>query len=228
MERGLRYAQWLLSRAVAALGVTAAIVGCHHAMTEDGVVKLDKCQQCWNNLHIDNCADIPKGAIPAPPGTFAVEWQNRHAGKAEADDFVFYYNEWVDGEAVLGPFGGEHLDRIIPRLPYVPYQIIIQPEPEKPQLNARRHQAMIDALTQAGVPNAHLRVVLGRPMAEPMFGDEAEFAYPRLLLGGLGVGGYFGFGGLGNFGFGGFPGFAGGFGGFFGFGGGFGGFFGFR
>ncbi|MEJ5277074.1 MAG: hypothetical protein WHU94_14280, partial [Thermogemmata sp.] len=142
MERAMRYAQWLLVRAIAVLGVAVVVLGCHHAVKEEAALsKKEKCHQCWYNAHIDNCADIPKGAIPAPVGTFTTEWQARQAGKAEADDFVFYYNEWLDDQAVLGPYGGEHLDRVIPRLPYVPFQIIIQPEPDKPALNARRHKA---------------------------------------------------------------------------------------
>jgi hypothetical protein len=235
MERGMRYAQRLLLRAIAVLGVAVVVLGCHHTIQDTATVsKKEKWQQCWYNAHIDNCADIPKGAIPAPPGTFATEWYARQAGKAEADDFVFYYNEWLDDQAVLGPYGGEHLDRVIPRLPYVPFQIVIQPEPDKPALNARRHKAMIEALTAAGVPDAARRVVLARTPAEPLLGDEADLLYPRLIIGALnpfaffggGLGGL-GFSGLGFNAFGGFGGFYG-FGGFGGFGGGFGGFFGFR
>jgi len=103
MERGMRYAQRLLLRAIAVLGVAVVVLGCHHTIQDTATVsKKEKWQQCWYNAHIDNCADIPKGAIPAPPGTFATEWYARQAGKAEADDFVFYYNEWLDDQLFLG------------------------------------------------------------------------------------------------------------------------------
>lgn len=234
MERGFRYAQWFLIRACLVLGVAAAVIGCHHAYKDDchGHHGCHGHGSCW---HVDNCADIPKGAIPQPPGTYANDWINRQAGKAEADDFVVYYNEWVDGQAVLSPFGGEHLDRIIARLPVVPFQVIIQPEPGYPILNGLRHKAMIEALTDAGIKDAALRVVVGRSSAEGLFGEEAERIYPQLLQGGftgnaggaamLGFGGGLG-GGLG-FG-GGIGGFGGGIGGFGGFGGFAGGGFGFR
>jgi hypothetical protein len=238
MERSLRYAQWVLVRACVVLGAAAVVIGCHHAAKDD-------CADChghshggWDCLHIDNCADIPKGAIPQPPGTYTNEYLNREAGKAEGDDFTIYYNEWVDGQAVLGPFGGEHLDRIIARLPFVPFQVVIQPEPNLPILNGLRHKAMIEALTEAGFKDAAKRVVVGRPAAEGLFGEEAERIYPQMIHGGfagnaggglgLPYGGY-GMAGLGFTG-GGFGGFAGGgFGGFGGGGfGGFGGGFGFR
>jgi hypothetical protein len=232
MERGFRYAQWVLIRACLVLGAAAAAVGCRHACQDDCGGHHGRGGSCWN---VDNCADIPKGAIPQPPGTFTNDWLNRQAGKAEADDFVVYYNEWVDGQAVLSPFGGEHLDRIIARLPSVPFQVIIQPEPNSPVLNGQRHKAMIDALTEAGIKDAAQRVVVGRSAAEGLFGDEALRIYPQLVQGGFNtLGGYgnLGFGGISGYGLGGLGVLGGGFGGFGGFaGGGFGfggGGFGFR
>jgi hypothetical protein len=223
MERGFRYAQWALTRACVALGVAAAVIGCHHAY------KSDTCDSChghhgqhgWSCLDIDNCADIPKGAIPPKPGTYTNEWINRQAGKAESDDFVVYYNEWVDGQAVLGPYGGEHLDRLITRLPNVPFQVVVQPEPNSPILTGLRHKALVDALVDAGIRDAARRVVVGKPAAEGLFGEEAERIYPQLIRGGFAgfgggnyIGGSFSGYGLGGGGFtgGGFGGFAGGFG----------------
>ena len=37
---------------------------------------------------IDNCATIPKGAQPAPPGTYVNKFIEIQSGIAEADDFV--------------------------------------------------------------------------------------------------------------------------------------------
>lgn len=228
MERGFRIAQWLLSRACGALIVAAAIVGCHHACTDEGCGHGGHSHGGMANCHIDNCADIPKGAIPPPAGTYNKEWINRMAGSAEADDFVFYYNEWIDGQAVLGPFGGEHLDRIIVRLNEVPFQVVIQPEPNYPILTGLRHKALVDALTDAGIKDAARRVVVSKPAGEGLFGDEALRIYPRLVQGGFqgNYGGAYG-GGISGYGLTGFGGGFGGFGGGFGgFGGGFG--FGFR
>lgn len=229
MKRGCRYAQWIMIRVYAALIVAAAVVGCHHACQSDGCGHGGHGGSC---LNIDNCADIPKGAIPPKVGTYTNEWLNRQAGSAEADDFVVYYNEWVDGQAVLGPFGGEHLDRMIMRLPEVPYKVVLQPEPNYPILTGLRHKALVDALTDAGIPEAAKRVVVARSAAEGLFGEEAERIYPKLLMGGMmgnmgmmgnwGGMGMAGMGGLGMAGWGGglLGGGFGGFGGGFGFGGG--------
>jgi hypothetical protein len=226
MERVLRYTPAVLARLCLGLGVVAAVIGCHHAC------KSGNCggeHNCCQNLYIDNCSDIPQGAIPQPVGTYVNMYLNREAGKAESDDFVIYYNEWNDEQPVLGPFGAEHIRRIASRLPYVPFPVIVQPEPDKQVLNSVRRQAVIDVLVAAGINDAANRVFLDRPAAEGLFGEEAERIYPQLIRGGFG--GFGGGGGYGALGFGGgMGGFGGGFGGFGG-GGGFGGFgggFGFR
>lgn len=238
---------WRL-RLTAALTVAAcaAAVGCLRKHTD----ACDSCDKCGSpvrgrlaNLRPDNCADIPCGAIPTHAGTYTNAYLNKQADKAEVDDFVFYYNEWKDGEAVLGPFGRAHLAQVIARLPVVPFPIVVQPEPEYIQattttavnpdekrpdmkaLNDMRRQVIVDLLCQAKIPNAKERVVLGIPTAEGLYGDEGERIYPQLIqnqLGGYGNGYGNGFGFGRGFGFG--NGFGGGFGGFGGFGGGFGGF----
>lgn len=209
MERFFGRLQRMLMLSCVGLGVVVAVLGCHHAC------KSGKCE----NLHVDNCSDIPQGAIPKPVGTYTNELLNRQAAKGERDDFVFYYNEWLDGQAVLGPEGGEHLDKVILRLRTVPFAVIVQPEPDQPTLNAQRQKALIEALIDAGYPEAPQRVFVGRPPAEGLFGEEAERIYPQLVRG-AGFGGR-GFGLLGGFGL---SGFGGGFGNF----GAFGGVFGFR
>ena len=209
MERVFRHARGLLTRICLGLGVVAVVVGCHRAcLTGDCGGK--------GGAGIDNCSDIPAGAIPMPVGVHVKEAINRQAEKAEADDFVIYYNEWVDGRAVLGPFGSEHIARIIARLPAVPFPVVVQPEPGFPILTSLRHKAIVDALASAGVPDPMQRVFIGRPAAEGLFGEEAERIYPHLLRGGIGgfaggLGGGFG-GGFGGFGGGGIGGIGGGFG----------------
>jgi hypothetical protein len=192
MERLIRTIQGSLAAMCAGLGVAAAVVGCEHACQTCGVNGgRGNCQPV-----VDACADIPKGAIPRPIGTFTFEIFNRMQAKAEGDDFTIFYNEWVDNQAVLGPYGQEELQRIIVRLPAVPFPVIVQPEPDRPILNGLRQQAIINALMAAGIPNAIERVVIGRPAGEGLFGDEAERIYPQLISGGAsGVPGGAGFGG---------------------------------
>ena len=206
MDRVLRYSRRLLMRACLGLGAVAAVVGCHTAC------KGDKCgsNTKFPNLHIDNCSDIQQGAIPLPVGTFTRAYQDRQASKAEADDFVLYYNEFVDNQAELHQDGSDHLARIAARLPTTPFLVVVQPEPKHPLLNGARRLAVVKALSEAGIGDAAQRVVLGRPRAEGLYGEEAERIYPQLISGGGFGGGGFG-GGGGGFGGGGFGG--GGFGG---------------
>jgi hypothetical protein len=196
MERVFRSIQQVLFALCASLGVAAVVVGCQHSCSSGN------CQGAGANLHVDNCSDIPQGAIPLPIGTYTHALFDRQAVKAEADDFVVYYNEWVDNQAILGPYGREHLAQMIARLPSVPFPVIVQPEPERFMLNGLRQQNMIEALTLAGIPDAARRVFVGRGAAEGLFGEEAERIYPSLVNGSGGFGG----GGAGNAGAAGFAG----------------------
>lgn len=184
------------------LGATSTIVGCH------------LCTSCgggghnWSNLCVDNCADIPKGAIPLPAGSYLRAWNARQENKAEIDDFVIYTNEWsLDDDLELGPWGAAHLMRMIPRLPNSPFAIILQPDPSA-EVNTRRRAKIINDLDAAGIPDAPARVVVAMPEAEGLFGDEAEPKYYRMInpqqsgQGGGFAGGGFG-GGIAGGGFGG-------------------------
>ena len=184
---------------------------------------------CLHNLHVDNCSDIPKGAIPPPPGAYTLNYLNRQADKAEADDFAIYYNEWAHGTVEFGPFGTTHIEQIAKRLPSVSFPVVIQPvvpDEKDPdgvskarELNAARKARVIDLLTTAKIENAKDRVIVAYPTAEGLFGEEGERIYPQMIQNQGGGGG--GLGGQGGFGGGGFGGGGGGFGGG-GFGGGFG------
>ena len=163
-----------------------------------------------------SCDCIPRGSIPAPMGTYVNEFERRQAAKAEADDFVIYKNEWLDGGITLGPYGSYHLDQIVHRLESVPFPVLIQIELD-PKLNESRRQVIVTALAMAGIPAPDRRVVVGFPAAEGLFGEEALRIYTQMVtnpsanvgqIGGLtgfggfggGFGGMGGFGGLGAFG----------------------------
>ena len=179
----------------------------------------------------DECATIPKGALPEPNGTFVREFGKRQTFKAAFDDFVIYSNEWLDDGKELGPAGTYHIQQIIRRLPTVPFPVMIQVDPD-PEKNAARRSLIVNALAMAGVPDPEQRVLIGFPGAEGLYGEEGQYIYNRMLMtsarGGMGYGfgggmsgyggGFGGFGGMS--GLGGFGGFGGG--GFGGFGGGFG------
>ena len=62
-----------------------------------------KCGKGW--LSVDNCATIPKGALPAPNGTYVNAFIKVQETNAEADDFVIYKHMWFRGGKELGPLG---------------------------------------------------------------------------------------------------------------------------
>jgi hypothetical protein len=181
----------------------------------------------FKDLGLDNCSAIPAGAIPVPNGTYVHAWQEAQANKAEADDFVFYRQEWCMGGHELGPFGRYHLHQVIKRLPDVPFPVVVQPALDH-HLNESRRQLLVECLAMNGVPDADRRVIVAFPDAEGLNGEEAPIVYRQMIRGTGGFGGNTGIGGsVGGIsgGFGG--GIAGGMGGFGGIGGGLGGISGF-
>jgi hypothetical protein len=132
--------------------------------------------------HIDNAAAFPRGAIPAPTGTYVNQWADAHAAKAEADDLVIYKHEWYMGGLDLGPYGHYHLVQIVKRLPTMPYPVLLQAVPD-PAVNETRRNLIVQALAMAGVPDPEHRVIVGFAEAEGLFGDEAERIYGQLIGG---------------------------------------------
>jgi uncharacterized membrane protein YgcG len=204
-----RFKRWLLASSVLP---GCLVAGCHAPYQS----------------RLDKCASIIPGSLPAPNGSFVRQHQLVQTNKAEMDDFVVYLQEWYMGGKELGPYGEYHIVQMAQRLPSVPnWPILIQVAPD-PVLNEIRRRVVIEKLANCGVPDAALRVQLGRPEAEGLNGPESFRVYQGLLFntGYNQGGGGFGGGGFGGAGFGGNIGFGGGGGGFGGggFGGGFGGF----
>jgi hypothetical protein len=155
---------------------------------------------------------------------------------ARQDHYVFYELEWVGNSPALGPAGRLHLARVAAVLGKTKYPVLIEPHPD-PVVNTARRLVVVSALTAAGVPDPDSRVVVGQPLAEGLYGEEAVFLYPAMLttrfrngllgragLGSAGLGGLSTFGAFGQFGFGGgYGGYGGGYGGY-GFFGGYGGY----
>jgi hypothetical protein len=148
---------------------------------------------CIPALYVDNCSDIPAGAIPAPYGTYNTRLQATQATNAEADDFVIYKYEWHMGGAELGPYGRYHLNEIVNRLPQVPFPVIVQPHVDAHLTEARR-QVVVNYLAQHGIRDADQRVLVAFPAAEGLYGEEAEIIFESMIRGrgdgfGRGLGG---------------------------------------
>lgn len=135
------------------------------------------------NLGYWRCADIPHGAVPQPLGTFACQWQNAQAERAELDDFVVYQNEWLDKQSMLSPFGSKHVASLLPRLPESEQRIRIEPSGDA-ALDQQRQLALVNALAEAGLSDSAQRVELGYSDAEPLYGVEAPLVSRRFLFSG--------------------------------------------
>lgn len=136
----------------------------------------------------DGCPTMPKGAIPLPAGSHVRGWQDAQTAKAEADDFVFYKQEWYLGGKDLGPYGRYHLTEVMKRLRKVPFPIVIQPGADR-ELNEVRRQLIVQYLKLNDVPDAELRVLVAFPEAEGIAGEEAERIFLQAIGTGRGIGG---------------------------------------
>jgi hypothetical protein len=127
------------------------------------------------------------GTLPEPNGTYVRRFQQIQANLAEQDDFVVYLHEWRDTQ--LGPYGEYHLHQMAQRLqePDLRNPVVVQVSVD-PALNENRRRIIADRLADAGVPNAHARVVLGYPEAE---GQDSVLA-PRIVAGANGLIGAYG------------------------------------
>jgi hypothetical protein len=168
--------------------------------------------------HVDNCAQIPCGALPAPPGTYVNHFIQVQTNLAEADDFVLYRHMWYRGGTELGPLGRYQLDLITRRLAKVPFPIVIETS-KNDNLDEARRDVIVKLMTTRGLKDP-TRIIVAYPIAEGLYADEAPRIYNGIIgLGNYGNNGYGGNGAFGNLGgFGGF-GFGSGFGGFGGIGG---------
>ncbi len=123
------------------------------------------------------CNDITPGAIPQPNGTYACQWIHGQMARADQDNFVIYQYEWsadaTQAEATkLTPFGQEHLARIALGLCQVPFPVVIEPSSDQ-RVDESRRLAVLEALAYNRVPIMPDRVILGRPEAEGLYGQEA-------------------------------------------------------
>jgi hypothetical protein len=148
--------------------------------------------------YVDNCAQIPRRAQPAPSGTYINRWAFLQDQKAELDDFVIYQNMWFRGGTELGPMGRYYLDLISNRMARHPMPIVIETS-RNDRLDEARREVLITLLERRGLKDP-TRVIVAFPIAEGLLGEEAPRISAAYLSGGLNGFGYGGFGGFGGFG----------------------------
>ncbi|MCH7687448.1 MAG: hypothetical protein IH899_12330 [Planctomycetes bacterium] len=152
---------------------------------------------------------------PQPLGTISDPiWQTQEFN-AEASDFVINEHEFMGNTPRLNKGGEVHVKQIAARAADLPFPIIIEQSSMSPpagdpegvpvhgndELDARRRQVIVSALSAHGVPDAENRVVIAPALTPGFSGFEAERAYQngftRRSFGGFGFGGGRGGGGFG-------------------------------
>ena len=137
-----------LCRIILVLFIVVAVSGCH------------------------SCNDIAPGAIPQPSGTYVCQWAHAERGRAAQDNFVIYQYEWSADVTKLTPSGQGHVAQIAQSLCQVPFPVVIEPSSDR-RLDEARRMAVLEALANGGNPVTPDRVILARPEAEGMYGQEA-------------------------------------------------------
>lgn len=145
------------------------------------------CLNC-GKLGCDQCADIPRGAIPQPLGSHACAWQSAQDALAEKDDFVIYQYEWQGESAELAPFGRRHIAVLKPRLMTQLSSIMVEPS-ANPAIDNQRKGTLVALLTSHGITDAESRVRVGYPTAEGLYGPDSQRLERGYFRGGAGQGG---------------------------------------
>jgi len=150
--------------------------------------------------------------LPEMLGTKVDQIMELQVQNAEAAKFVVYQHEFEDrryenGVAVkdlrLNEAGEDHVRKIAEQLRAgSPYPVVVErsqtsakhrsqfgyPVHLNPDLDMKRREAIVRALTRMGIDDADTRVVVAPAFSQPLTGMEAESAYSTGLWGG-GMGG---------------------------------------
>ena len=85
---------------------------------------------------------------------------------------MIYQYEWSADGTKLTPSGQEHVAQIAQGLCQVPFPVVIEPSSDR-RVDESRRTAVLEALASSGNPVPPDRVILGRPEAEGLYGQEA-------------------------------------------------------
>lgn len=149
----------------------------------------------WTNRYLV-AMPLPM-ATPAPLGRSVDAYFKKQEEAGESQDFVVYEHEFMDDGIRLTPDGEDHLRQIAARVASTPFPVIVErsqlgfkpgakhefPVQNDPDLDVKRQQVVVRALTAMGVPNAYARVVIGPAMAPGYTSFEGERAYGRGVSG---------------------------------------------
>lgn len=143
-----------------------------------------------------------------PQGTLSDPMWQIQEDNAEPSKFVIYQHEWTLNTARLNTLGEDHLKQMAARVNAGQnFAVIVErsdtavreasefkyPVHVNPELDMRRREVIVQALTMMGVPDAPQRVVVAKPITRGYYDFEAQQSLWNFSRSGYGGG----FGGLG-------------------------------
>ena len=136
-------------------------------------VAMTGCQNGKGIKGVDNCAEIPCGAIPAGPGTHVSQWQQSQVGKAALDRGVFYQADFISRTDTLSPAAKKNLARMIQKGTVGAVPLFIEAS-EEPQLDAARARTVASVLSASGIPTSPDQIQIAYPTALGLDGFRAQ------------------------------------------------------
>ena len=144
--------------------------------------------------------EFPRGAVPAPSGTYVGAWSMAMGREADARRAILTRNLWYDGGDRLGPDGTEKLRAVGEAFRQVPHPILLEKEPlaigaretyddaveANERLNARRKAEVVEGLAGMGIAGAEDFVFLVPDRSVGVRGVEVPNVYNRQFMGGMG------------------------------------------
>lgn len=157
---------------------------------------------------VDQCADVPCGAIPNKPGSHLCEWQHAQVANASIDRGMFYQADFVGRSNRLGPSAMRRVGTLVQQGSIGTVALYVEPSDDS-QRDMARVVSLASAVSSAGVPITLDQIQIAYSPAIGLEGFRAQQVARAASRGGQGGGQGNAQGGQGNNG-GGFGGAAGG------------------
>jgi hypothetical protein len=124
------------------------------------------------------CSQQPDRALPppAPAGANVNSVVQSQIDGAMADRFTVYRHEWANDGDIPGDYGSRHLDEIARRIDETDHPVLIERDADN-QLNELRRDYLVRYLAARNITQPDRRVIVGRPTAPGISGDEAIEIY---------------------------------------------------
>lgn len=136
-------------------------------------ITLSGCRSGQGICHVDRCADVPCGAIPAKPGSHVCEWQQAQVRSASNDLGVFYQADFVGNTNRLSPAAEQQVARLVQQGAIGTVPLIVESSDDA-QRDDDRAVMLASAFSAAGVPMSVDQIQVAYPPALGLEGFRAQ------------------------------------------------------